>query len=190
MKALLTCLFLLIAFTAANGAENLLETDANGRIQARLQNETLEEVSGFFRQKFNIKFIGEDELFQTRVTVSFDSLSLEKALKKIFAKTNVAFKYDSQGNITEARLLPTSKIKYNPALANTLNTVNQQTPAIDQQEPKDLPPELNEAQSAEDIQVDSTDDASADSELAEPDSASPDDAADPEDAPGEPSGGN
>jgi len=190
MKALLTSIFLLIAFTAVCEAENMLETDANGRIHARLQNETLQAVSVFFKQNFNIEFIGEDELFQTQVTVSFDNLSLEKALKKIFAKTNIAFKYDSQGKITEARLLPTSKIKYNPAIANAVNNVNQQAPAIDQQDSNNQSPESSGATSDDSIQADSGADSAEDGVVVEPNSASPDDSAEPEAAPGGPSEGN
>lgn len=192
IKALLTSILLLIAFTAVSEAENILTTDANGRIQARLQNETLEEVSGFFRQNFNIKFIGDDELFQTQVTVAFDNLSLEKALKKIFAKTNVAFKYDNQGKITEARLLPTSKVKYNPAVANTFANANKQAPSIDQQDSNDQPPEENLVPEDDSILKDSVTDSTDTGLEIEPNSPSPDDSteADPDAPSGEPSEGN
>ncbi len=115
----MSCFFVLIAFTTSE-AEMLLKADEAGQFQANLQNETLATVKTFFEQSYGIKFTGDADLFQTQITVSINNLSLAKTLKRIFSKVNVAFKYNSQGIITEVNLLPTNQNKNNLLKANHL----------------------------------------------------------------------
>jgi len=132
IKSLLVVLTVLLTFTTSR-AENVLEIDEAGQVNANLQNFSLAEAASFFQENYSIKFIGADELFEPQIALSFNKLSLEKALKKIFAKTNVAFKYDDQGKITEVRLLPTSQKRSVPVAAN--NLVNPPEPTVtDEQE--------------------------------------------------------
>jgi hypothetical protein len=135
-------LLVLITFTTSQ-AEFLLEADEEGRLHGNLRETTLEEMTSFFAKNYNIKFVGDADLLQTEVTLSFEKLSLEKALKKIFSRMNVALKYDSRGNITEVRVLPAGRKTTNTALVKTPVSKTAQALALEQDDPRvaDFQPE-------------------------------------------------
>jgi len=84
----------------------VLQTDEEGLLSGRLENVNLAEVRQFFEKNYGIKFLGQDFLFQTNVTVSFEKLNLEQALKRILTRKNCAFKYDRQGALLAVTVLP------------------------------------------------------------------------------------
>jgi hypothetical protein len=127
-------ILVLISFTTSQ-AEFLLEADENGQLHATLRDTTLEEVSSFFTKNYHIKFVGDADQLQTRVTLAFEKLSVEKALKKIFSKMNIAIKFDSRGDITEVRVLPTGPKTTNTGLVSNFVDKTAQALALEEDEP-------------------------------------------------------
>ena len=87
-------------------AADLIQKDGSGRFHAELQNVPLSDVAKFMQTTYAIKFKGDAEILDSPVTVTFKELDMEAMLKKILARNNYVFAYDSQGNIAEVRLLP------------------------------------------------------------------------------------
>ena len=87
-------------------AADLIQKDGDGRFQAELQNVPLSDIAKFMQTTLGVKFKGEEEILQSPVTVSFKDIDMEGMLKKILARNNYVFAYDSQGIVTEVRLLP------------------------------------------------------------------------------------
>lgn len=127
-------ILVLISFTTSQ-AEYLLEADEDGQLHADIRNITLKDVSSFFDKNYDIKFIGDADQLQTEVTLSFERLSVEKALKKIFSRMNIVLEYDSRGTITEVRVLPAGRKTTNPALVDIPAFRPQQALAIETDEP-------------------------------------------------------
>ena len=128
LKVFFASLFILMIISPSQ-AENLLQADETGKLQASLQGVTLMEVKSFFEKNYSIKFIADDNLLQAQVSIYFENLNLEKALKRIFTNMNVVVVYNIQGEIIEVRLLPTSQNHSWPAIASTpINSEELQVP--------------------------------------------------------------
>lgn len=115
--------FGLVLLCGRGEADALLQVDEEGLLSGRLERVNLTEVRRFFEQSHGIKFYGQDFLFQTNVTVSFEKLTLEQALKRILTRKNYAFKYDNQGALLAVTVLPGSgdtpeSIRNNALLSN------------------------------------------------------------------------
>jgi hypothetical protein len=110
-KTLFASILILLTFTSGE-AELAIQTNEEGKIYAHLQNVSLVEVKNFLEQNFEIRFRGDITLYQTPVTLSFDNLTLEKALQRIFSRTSFVIKYDSLGKITEVDVFPSDGKKY------------------------------------------------------------------------------
>ena len=119
IKVFLISLFVLITFTLSE-AEDLFTTDEAGKLQGHLQNVSLAEIRSFFEKKYGIIFIGDDNIFNSQVTLSFSGLALEKTLKRVFSKMNVVFMFNSQGKIIEVRVFPSNRNQTPSLIANNL----------------------------------------------------------------------
>jgi hypothetical protein len=174
IRPLLIAVVIFLAVTTGK-AEDLLQADTAGRVQANLQHVSLEDVSAYLEQRYAIKFAGNRSLLQTEVTVSFEKLSLDKAIKRIFSKLNVVYKYDNQGKITEINLLPAGRNTPTPGLAN--NYINNQPPQgvvepeADSAQDNDVETEGDQADEQENVDDQSADDDQAADQQNEDDQA-------------------
>ncbi len=91
-----------------------------------MQNVPLTKIKSYFEQNYNIRFIGDDNLFHSQLTLSFNKLNLEKALKRIFSRMNVALVFNAKGEVTEVRLMPTNHINTNMAALNNFAKYKEQ----------------------------------------------------------------
>ncbi len=107
MKKIISTLALagIICIATFAMAADLIQKDGNGRFQAELQNVPLSDVAKFMQKTHGVTFKGDAGLLQNPVSVTFKDLDMEAMLKKILARTNHVFAYDSQGKVTEVRLL-------------------------------------------------------------------------------------
>jgi hypothetical protein len=96
----------MLLISAEIEADTLLKQDENGLFHAHLERVQLTELKKFFEKEYGIQFKGEEFLFQTTITISFENLSLEKALKRVLIRKNYAITYNSVGKILEVTLLP------------------------------------------------------------------------------------
>ncbi|KAB2888955.1 MAG: hypothetical protein F9K32_14540 [Desulfobulbaceae bacterium] len=134
-------------------AADLIQKDGNGRFQAELQNVPLSDVAKFMQTTHGVKFKGDPELLQNPVTVTFKGLDMEAMLKKILARNNYVFAYDSNGNVIEVKLMLSNSSGTNPSMSK-----NASLNRVQNQEEKDLTrntlsdPTVNE----EDVQDDIT----------------------------------
>ncbi len=130
-------MLLIIMISAPLGvsrADDIISVDKQGLFSADLQNISLTEVKSYFEQNYEIEFAGDEDLLKTQRTVSFKKLNLEKTLKRIFAKMNIALQYNSKGEVTEVRLVPGGQAVNNISVLNNLmenreqNLQSMQTP--------------------------------------------------------------
>ena len=113
-------------------AEDLIKADAGGRLEANLLDIPLRQLMPFFEENYGIRFSGEDNLFENRISVSFNKLDLEKTLKRIFSKTNAVFEYNKKGIITRVYVLPVSIYQKSSAVANNFITAQDQQAVVTQ----------------------------------------------------------
>jgi hypothetical protein len=128
---LMVKIFLIILFSFASltsHAANLINRNANGEFYAHLNSVKLLELTTFIKNSYGIDFKGPDILFQTPISVSFESLTLEEMLKRILSGNNYVFSYNSKGNITEVTLLPTNRNEMKPRGPSSVMSEKPQMP--------------------------------------------------------------
>ncbi len=75
-----------------------------GLIYAKMNNVSLLKVKEILQDTYKIKLRGDDQIYQSELTMSFDGLSLDRALKRIFHGFNFIVEYNSQGMATEVTI--------------------------------------------------------------------------------------
>jgi len=113
--------FLLISLASRGEANYILRADEEGLLSAQIENVHLSELLRFFEENYDIQFSGQVFSFQTTVTVSFEKLRMEQALKRIFARKNYAISYNKEGEVIAVTVLP--GIGDAPELAKGVNIV-------------------------------------------------------------------
>ena len=98
--------FLLISLASRGEANYILRADEEGLLSAQIENVHLSELLRFFEENYDIQFSGQVFSFQTTVTVSFEKLRMEQALKRIFARKNYAISYNKEGEVIAVTVLP------------------------------------------------------------------------------------
>lgn len=121
----ITACSILLFFSTVDAANEIIKNQ-NGAFSAQLSNAKLTDLTKSLKDNHGIEFKGQEELFQSAISVSFDNLKLEEMVKRILGGKNYVFKYDNQGNLTEVTLLPKSQIDMKARSAN---------PAISQRPP-------------------------------------------------------
>jgi hypothetical protein len=106
--------------TSRAEAKFLLRADEEGLLSAQIENVHLAELRRFFEENYDIQFSGQDFIFQTTVTVSFEKLRMEQALKRILTRKNYAIKYNKEGEVLAVTVLPGTGD--NPELAKRVNS--------------------------------------------------------------------
>lgn len=128
IKIIIFC-FIMLLISAKSEADTLLKQDENGLFCAHLKQVELTEVKKIFEKEYGIKFKGEEFLFQTTITISFENLSLEEALKRVLIRKNYAITYNSVGKILDVTLLPgtrdTLALEKNTTIKSDKNTFDQ-----------------------------------------------------------------
>jgi hypothetical protein len=76
----------------------------NGAVSVDLEDALLEDVCRIIEKQGKIYFKGHASLFQKKVTVQFQDLSLPEALKRILGTYNYSIIFDSKGRIMGVRL--------------------------------------------------------------------------------------
>ena len=112
VKAVLLTLLSTLSFNVCM-ADIDINTDEGGRLNVKLKGIPLTEIKSVLEQGYGILFKGDDQIYQTQLTLSFQNLSLEKALKRIFSRMSFALVYDSEGKITEVYVLSADGKKIN-----------------------------------------------------------------------------
>lgn len=98
--------FLLVSFASRGEAKFLLRADEEGLLSGQIENVPLSELRRFFEESYNIQFSGQDFIFQATVTVSFEKLRMEQALKRILTRKNYAIHYSKEGEVLAVKVLP------------------------------------------------------------------------------------
>ncbi len=99
-----------IFFLSSTGhAANEIQRNQNGGFSASLSNTKLSELTKSITENYGIEFKGQDDLFQSAISVSFENIKLEEMVKRILVGKNFVFKYNNLGNLTEVTLLPKSQ---------------------------------------------------------------------------------
>jgi hypothetical protein len=104
-------------FSTVDAADQIIRNQ-NGAFSAQLSNAKLTDLTKSIKDNHGIEFKGQEELFQSAISVSFENLKLEEMVKRILGGKNYVFKYDNQGNLTEVTLLPKSQIDMKARSAN------------------------------------------------------------------------
>lgn len=114
---IITACSILLFFSTVDAANEIIKNQ-NGAFSAQLSNVKLTDLTKSLKDNHGIEFKGQEELFQSAISVSFENLKLEEMVKRILGGKNYVFKYDKQGNLTEVTLLPKSQIDMKARSAN------------------------------------------------------------------------
>jgi hypothetical protein len=132
-KLFLLIFVILFAFSTSQAA-NLINKNENGTFYAQLNNVKLSELTKSIKDSYGIEFKGQDDLFQTAISVSFENLKLEEMVKRILGGKNYVFTYNNRGILTEVTLLPTNKNEMKP---RSINVVKSEKPPMPVMPPPD-----------------------------------------------------
>lgn len=98
--------FLLVLCATEGEAKFFLQADEEGLLSAQIENVHLSEIRRFFEERYNIQFSGQEFIFQTKLTVSFEKLRIEQALKRILTRKNYAINFNTEGEVIAVTVLP------------------------------------------------------------------------------------
>jgi hypothetical protein len=120
------CFLILFFFTSVLAAD--LVSVKDGSLSVNLKDTALLEVARDIEKQSGVWFRGDETLFQEKISVTFNDLSLEEGLKRILTNMNYSFMFDTNNKIAGVMVMGEGKPAATPPGRPGITTPRVATP--------------------------------------------------------------